>query len=318
MPNSSADLLKRGEARWEQLLTERPDLAPAIDLQRALVTRLIELETVLERDGLPQLSLAPADISGKLARGIPVLRGEDISLPLALLGPLIVELCDHLARGGAGEVALHIRETLASGRIDTGSLLRASLARTQHAIRTKATHVGLAPDLLWLVAEMSVGPLAHALQRRLLTGESDHGADRDVGEALAAWDRGYCPACGSWPALAEVCQGRRALRCSFCGAAWQLRTCRCTYCSEAAERFVTTAPDLERPGRRLELCGRCRGYLKSVELGDVTPFALLPVEDLASSDLDVAAMEQEYVRPSLPDIGIPQHNECGDDQRPAV
>ena len=102
MPNSSADLLKRGEARWEQLLTERPDLAPAIDLQRALVTRLIELETVLERDGLSQLSLAPADISGKLARGIPVLRGEDISLPLALLGPLIVELCDHLARGGAG------------------------------------------------------------------------------------------------------------------------------------------------------------------------------------------------------------------------
>ena len=273
---------------------------------------------MLERDGLSQLSLAPADISGKLARGIPVLRGEDISLPLVLLGPLIVELCDHLARGGAGEVALHIRETLASGRIDTGSLLRASLARDQHAIRTKATHVGLAPDLLWLVAEMSVGPLAHALQRRLLTGESDHGADRDVGEALAAWDRGYCPACGSWPALAEVCQGHRALRCSFCGAAWQLRTYRCTYCSEAAERFVTTAPDLERPGRRLELCGSCRGYLKSVEVRDVTPFALLPVEDLASSDLDVAAMEQEYVRPSLPDIGIPQHNECGDDQRPTV
>ena len=173
-------------------------------------------------------------------------------------------------------------------------------------------------DLLWLVAEMSVGPLAHALQRRLLTGESDRGADRDVGEALAAWDRGYCPACGSWPALAEVCQGHRALRCSFCGAAWQLRTYRCTYCSEAAERFVTTAPDLERPGRRLELCGSCRGYLKSVELHHVTPFALLPVEDLASSDLDVAAMEQEYARPSLPDLGIPQHNQCGDDQRPAV
>ena len=247
MPNSSADLLKRGEARWEQLLTEHPDLAPAIALQRALVTRLIKLETVLERDGLPQLSLAPADISGKLARGAPVLRGEDISIPLALLGPLIVEFCDHLARGGAGEVALHIRETLASGRIDTGSLLRASLARNQHAIRTKATHLGLAPDLLWLVAEMCVGPLAHALQRRLLTGDSDHGADRDVGEALAAWDRGYCPACGSWPALAEVCQGDRALRCSFCGATWQLRTYRCTYCSEAAERFVTTAPDLERP-----------------------------------------------------------------------
>ena len=309
MSMSSDDLLRRGETRWEQIRTEHPDLGPAVDLQRRLVTRVIEIVSALERDSLPQMSLGTAYISDKLARGVPVLRDEVIPIPLSVLGPPIVEFCDQLARGGAGEVALHFRETLESGRIDTGALLRASLARDQDAIRVKATHLGLSPDLVWLVAEMGVGPLAHVLQHRFLTVCGDRDTDHDVVEALAGWDRGYCPACGSWPALAEVCQGRRVLRCSFCGGDWRLCAYRCTYCHESAEQFVTTAPDMERPGRRLELCGTCRGYLKCVELADTTPFPLLPIEDLASSDLDVAAMDRGYMRPSIPHIGMRPHSE---------
>ena len=305
MSMSSDDLLRRGETRWEQIRTEHPDLAPAIDLQRTLVTRVIEITSALARDGLPQMSLAPAYISGKLAKGVPVLRGESIPIPLSLLGPPTVEFCDQLARGGAGDVALHIREALESGRVDTGSLLRASIVRDQDAIRAKATQLGLAPDLVWLVAEMGVGPLAHALQHRFMGGGGDQDRDRDVVEALAGWDHGYCPACGSWPALAEVCQGQRVLRCSFCGADWRPHTYRCTYCLASAEQFVTAAPGMERPGRRLELCGTCGGYLKCVEVPELTPFPLLPIEDLASSDLDGAAVQGGYMRPSLPHIGMP-------------
>ena len=123
--------------------------------------------------------------------------------------------------------------------MEAGSLLAASLARDQDAIRQGATHRGLAPDLVWLVAELAVSPVAHALQRTLFA----NAGPGPLGAALGEWTHGYCPACGSWPALAEVAGGRRVLRCSFCAAAWELKTYACIYCGESGEAFVTAAPE---------------------------------------------------------------------------
>ena len=121
-------------------------------------------------------------------------------------------------------------------------------------------HRGLAPDLVWLVAELAVSPFAHALQRTLFGRAAAAPTLRD---ALDAWNHGYCPACGSWPALAEVVGGHRTLRCSFCAGAWELTTYACIYCEESGEAFVTAAPDEERKDRRIEVCAHCGGYLKT-------------------------------------------------------
>jgi FdhE protein len=230
-----------------------------------------------------------------------VLAGEPIPLPVAVLRPALGQLCEALAEGGAGEAATHIRDAIVNGSIETGSLLTASLARNQAAIRTGASHRGLAPDLVWLVAELAVSPFVHALQRSLFGHTRDASADLQL--ALDAWNRGYCPACGSWPALAEVVGGHRTLRCSFCSSAWELRTYACIYCEESGEKFVTAAPDEERKDRRLELCSTCGGYLKTIDLAELSPFPLLSISDIETTDLDVAAMEHGYQRPALKDFG---------------
>jgi FdhE protein len=203
---------------------------------------------------------------------------------------------------------------LENGHIDSPSLLMASLQRNQRAIRERALHEGLAPDLLWLVAELAAGPVAYLVQRQVMAAVAAHGADVD----LEQWDRGYCPACGSWPAFVELLsgpgqpfgdehigelatwdtRGTEWLRCSFCGARWRLRSACCIYCGERGEAFMSAAADLQRP-RRVQLCGTCRCYLKRIDVAEATPFELLPVEDLATNDLDVAAMERGYGRPSL-------------------
>jgi FdhE protein len=95
--------------------------------------------------------------------------------------------------------------------------------------------------------------------------------------------------------------GAHVLRCSFCAASWQLSTYRCLYCRNDAETFVTAA-DPEQPRRRVQLCGGCGGYVKVIEIDAPTPFPLLAVEDLATMDLDLVAIEQKYLRPALPEI----------------
>jgi FdhE protein len=286
-------------ARWEAILASRPDLGPAVALQKRLVGTVLGLADILAHGRLPRLSLPPRYLAAKLGRGIPALAGEPIPVPLPVLKPALGTLCDALAEAGAGDAASHIRSTLDETRIDAGSLLTSSLQRDQAAIRTGATHRGLSPDLLWLVAELAVSPFAHALQESLVASA---GPGSPLLAALGAWPHGYCPICGSWPALAEVIDTHRILRCSFCAFAWELPTYACVYCGEAGEKFVTAAPNPERTDRRIEACAACGSYLKAVELPELSTFPLLAIADLETMDLDMAAMERGYARPPLKEL----------------
>ena len=297
---SRANLIDSAQQRWRVIREARPDLEPALALQRRLLALVLDLAGVLDRGRLPKLSLPPKYLAAKLARGVPVLAGEPIPLPVPVFKPTLLRLCDALEAGGAGEAAEHIHKAIESGHIEPGSLLTASLSRDQRAIRTGAVHRGLSADLVWLIAELAVSPFAHILQRTLFSGA----IVQELTAALDAWSRGYCPACGSWPAVAEVVGGHRTLRCSFCSSAWELKTYACIYCEESGEPFVTAAPNEERKDRRIEVCATCGGYLKTVDLPDLSPFPLLSISDIETTDLDVAAMEHGYARPPLKEFTI--------------
>jgi FdhE protein len=301
MPLITLDVLTRGELlaaaarRWAALREARPDLAPAVELQQSLLQIVIDAAQSIASTRLPRLSLPPKYLAAKLGRGVPVFAGEPIPVPLGVLRAPLLQLCDALAHGGATESASHIRDAIAAGTMEPGSLLTASLGRDQNAIRTGAVHRGLAPDLLWLVAELATTPFAHALQRSVL----EHRQDAAFAAACDAWGQGYCLACGSWPALAECAGGHRVLRCSFCSAAWELNTYACIYCGEAGDPFVTAAPDEERKDRRVEVCTACQTYLKTVDVHGLSPFPLVAISDMETMDLDLAAMEHGYGRPPL-------------------
>jgi len=308
-----AALLDRAEDRWAELDASQPDLVPAIALQRLLVTRTIQTVHRLARAEVPIMTLDPEQAAEKLRAGTPALRGEPVALPVAVLGPLVLGACDNLASGDAGTVAQRVRGCLDHGRIDMGSLLIASFDRNQHAIRTKAMHEGIAPDVLWLAAELAVGPAAYVAQRTLFAplGAQTHAA---VTEALAEWPHGYCPACGSWPAFGEQLGQAGQLRCSFCGHGWGPHAPGCTYCGERGS--LTPVKAETHSAVWAEVCSGCGAYLKWLDVAAPTPFELLPVEDLASTPLDVLAAQKGFGRPSLPELGEPARNPCQMDDPP--
>ena len=291
---------RRDGRRWRW---RGPTSAPAVELQRELLGRVLEAAAVLDGGRLPRLSLPPKYLAAKLTRGVPALAGEPIPVPAPVLGPVAGAAVPTRCRGAApGAAATTSARRSNRDRSTPARCLTASLHRDQAALRTGAAHRGLAPDLLWLVAELAVSPFAHALQQLLLASTSAP----ELRAALDAWNRGYCPACGSWPALAEVVGGHRTLRCSFCAAAWELATYACIYCGESGEAFVTAAPDDERKDRRVEVCSTCGGYLKTIDLPELSPFPLLSISDIETTDLDVAAMEHGYCgRPRAETADVP-------------
>ena len=261
---------------------------------------ILELADAFERGRLPRLSLPLRYVAAKLTRGTPALAGEPIPVPVAVLTPMLVKLCEALARGGAGASAEHIQQEIEGRRLDAGSLLTCSLRRDHQAIRTAATHRGLAPDLLWLVAELGVSPFVFAIQRSIFEAPPPP----DLQAALAQWTRGYCPACGSWPALAEVVAQRPILRCSFCALAWEQPSHVCIYCDAPGDRVTPVATGDGRTDRRLDACLSCSGYLKAIDVAALSPFPLLAIGDLETMDLDMTAMQRGLGRPQLKDFSV--------------
>ena len=290
-------LLERADRRWAQLAAERPDILRALSLNRRLLTRQIAL--VEDPDLLDvQRPLADrADVRQWLRRGMPVLSWlPHPRLPLDRLTAAMTDFLDHLAWGGAGEAARKIARALAAGTLDSDAAVRASLARDDAAARRLAAGQGLNLPVLWLAVDLTVAPAAHRLQRAVLEDQADEG----VRDAVAQWRRGQCPACGSWPAMAEFFLAERLNRCAFCACAWPFAG-GCTYCGESGAGFRTIALDPSAPGRRLELCRRCGGYLKTIDVERPMPFPLLAIEDLATSDLDTAAARHGFRRMALSD-----------------
>jgi Protein involved in formate dehydrogenase formation len=288
------DLRQLASAKSAEIAAKRPDLKPALALQLDILHLLLDAAERLEDSAAAAPEMTRDLILAKWTRGVPAFRGVLVAFPSALKD-MLPEVCAVLVRGGAGDSAVHIKDALTKGEINAESLLRVSFARDQKAIRTSSIHMGLAPDLVWLVGELGSSVLAHRLQAALLTSP-------DLGDSVRDWDRGYCPCCGSWPALVELLDGERVLRCSFCAAAWELTSHRCIYCGNADKRFVAAAPDMAHQDRRLELCGGCGSYTKVIEVGSLTPFPLVAIEDLATMDLDEGAIGRQYGRPPLFDL----------------
>jgi FdhE protein len=308
VPSPHLDALWRlATAQWAEITANLPDLAPAVTLQQRLLRLMLDASAGL--DGTAPATFTAESTREKWRRGLPALWNETIAIP-AGLKEFLLPLCTALAECGAGESAIHIRDAILTNRIDADSLLGVSLARNQKAIRTSALHMGFSPDLVWLIGELGSAPLAHHLSTGLnasttTTGASQvRSADLQVGPQVGPlhWDRGYCPFCGSWPTFVEAHGGTHILRCSYCALGWSLQSHRCIYCGNAGEDFIAAAPDVDQPQRRVELCGRCSGYTKVIDVLEPTPFPLLAIADLATMSLDRGAMNRGYRRPELFDL----------------
>ena len=294
-----AALFSKAEAHWVDLRSKRPELSDAIDLQRSLIRRNLDLSTQFDRQRplyhVPSIETQ----SNRLGNGDPVILDVSIEFDSVALRPFLFGYCEDLADGGAGNPAIRVRAALERGEVDIPSLLTASLKRQQTAIRTRAQHISISPDLLWLVAELCVGPVANRLQNELLEQRT---TDPIILGALKTWSHGYCPACGSWPALEESHSSTALLRCSFCGAGWHCDRQGCIYCGKQGDSFVSASLDVKETSRRVDFCRACHGYIKRIETKASTPFELLPVIELETSDLDVIAFERGYNRPSMREI----------------
>src|SRR4029450_12858093 len=99
-PTAREELETTADQRWNAVLAARPELGPAVALQRRLSAPSLTLKQPLEGSAVPRLSFPPKYITAKLARGVPALAGEPIPLPIPILTGAVLGFCRQVSAGG--------------------------------------------------------------------------------------------------------------------------------------------------------------------------------------------------------------------------
>ena len=264
------------------------------------------------------LELDAATAAEAIAAGSPLLGQATLACDPAEIRAELHRLARNLSETSAsGTPAQESATRLVNAPLDLAPVLQAALDGDRAAVEGAAFAMNVDPAAFAQLLELALQPVLWEAGGRITALVTSDTLDR--------WYRGFCPVCGSWPALAELVgsERRRVLRCGRCGTGWSWILLLCPYCGNDDHRTLGTLHEAaddqpSAPGRpepaaaptaRVDTCERCHGYLKAITAFASYPAVRLAAEDVATLHLDVAAQNAGYRRPGDVDVataGIPR------------
>ncbi len=145
--------------------------------------------------------------------------------------------------------------------------------------------LGIDTDTLYVALHTALKPFLAAHASALLHEVNQKG-----------WRRGYCPICGGSPNFAFLSkeqEGARWLICARCDAEWLFQRLKCPFCGIEEQKSLAYFTD-DKGKYRVYICERCKSYLKAIDLRQEASEVLLPLEWVATLDLDRQAYELGY------------------------
>lgn len=231
----------------------------------------------------PDLKIESTDALEAWKRGRSFLKPETLTLDwekTTILYKRLVEFVKKREDGRRQEKGL----LKAIEKMENGApvLLTAALASDTEVIESSAKALNVDSPVLTLLLRLSLRPALTTIAQSVLKRLD-----------LNQWDYGHCPVCGSAPRLADLSGegGKRTLHCSLCEAAWPYRRLRCPFCeNDNREELVYLRAEKEE-GLRVDLCGRCNHYLKTIDLRELAGPIIVPLDDTATWHLDIIAVK---------------------------
>jgi len=232
-------------------------------------------------------------ITQKMEGGLPLIdfmgKEYDLSRPKQYFDSLI-----SIAEKRMPEVAQSIVNLIKNEEFDWEKMIRASFDRREEEVQDNAQTEVLSPsnedqenfDLIDLFTEESLRPELENVAEK-------YGAVVEK----AGWSEGYCPICGKEPKIGEIREdeeGKRYLFCHQCGFKWQFLRIKCPFCGNDEQHTLAYFAVEGEEHHRVDVCNKCRRYIKIVELPKSSEELDLDVEDIATLHLDMIAYDEGY------------------------
>ncbi|MGZ4161292.1 MAG: formate dehydrogenase accessory protein FdhE [Neobacillus sp.] len=228
-------------------------------------------------------------ITQKMEGGLPLIdftgKEYDLARPKEYFNSLI-----SIAEKRMPEVAKNIISIINNQQFNWEKMIRASFDHTGEEADAEKLISGSDAaenlDLIDLFAEESLRPELESVAEK-------------YGEIIARsnWTEGYCPICGKEPKIGETREeeeGKRYLFCHQCGFKWYFHRIKCPFCGNEEQHSLAYFEVEGEERYRVDVCNKCRRYIKTVELPKSCEELNLDVEDIATLHLDMIAYDEGY------------------------
>ena len=281
----------------EAIKKDRPEYVQMLDLFGKIMIKQAEF---LDKVKVDFVKIAEMDARSKLKNGTPLLNRKDFHIDLSSASLLFEEIIRIIKSEGhelTDELG-KIEEALENGDLPIEEILQSVLTDSSRVSRI-AEELSLDDGALFMLATISIRPSIEANAAQI------QGIVED-----ATWSKHYCPVCGSSPAISELRKleptgsiegatsegAERILHCSFCGTQWRSMRLGCLFCDNSDQEFMEYLYTEEEKGYRIDVCKKCRKYIKTVDTREISHEIVPPLEDVATMHLDIIAEEEGYKR----------------------
>jgi len=249
-----------------------------------------------------QVEIRPLEVSEDRARirakeGFPMLSRGDFSINLQLATRLFRSI-SRIAKGENEKLKAEvgkIEKALRQKKIDLELCLSKAVEGDHSYLSRVAGEGAIDKGVMNFLLYTTIKPFVETM--------ASHLADK-VNEEL--WDKGCCPICGSQPLMGELRgeEGKRIWMCSFCGSQWRGKRLMCPFCENTDHRTLRYFYTEKEKAYRIDVCDKCKRYVKTVDTRQLAHEIFLPVEDLATLHLDILAADKGFKRESFDFLGI--------------
>ena len=232
---------------------------------------------------LPELNIDHAGMMEAWTQGRSFLNPEELDLDWKKVSALYRRLVELIKKREDGRPqAQGLLKAIEEKDRGVPVLMKAALASDFKTVEDAANALNIDPPVLALLLRLSMRPALIAMAKAVLEHLD-----------LSLWHHGHCPVCGSAPRLADLSGegGKRRLHCSLCETAWSYPRLRCPFCENDNREELSYLRAENEEGLRVDLCGRCNNYLKTMDLREIQGPVIVPLDDVATWHLDIVAQK---------------------------
>jgi len=282
-----ASMLHKSLKKIEDYKAISPHYSDLLDI---LADILILREEYRKKRDTPVFSVDSKLIPGKMQGGLPLIdvagQNFDLTRPKEYFYALMT-----IAEKRLPSEAHKFLDVIRDKHFDWETIIRSSFDRTQEdemPVRDrKATDDHDEQlDLIDLFIEESLRPELEVMAEK-------YGAIVEK----SGWTEGYCPICGKEPKIGEIRaseDGKRYLFCHQCGHKWHFQRIKCPFCGNEEQHSLAYFAVEGEESHRVDVCNKCRRYIKIVELPKSSDEVNMDVEDIATLHLDMLAYDEGY------------------------
>ena len=277
----TSDQVKQAAAALKKL---RPTYLDLLDYYQQIF--------VAQEDSKSRLKIEPIKISKKILavkknEKFPLINISEFVVDKNAAAGLLKRICQ-IAEAANKEMAAParaIRKAIASEALDPGAVFSHLLKADDTFFNKVESELNIEKKTLSLFTYNSLKPsLTHcALQLSSYLDEDN------------AWEKGYCPICGSTPAFSMFeDEGKRFLLCSFCWHSWSAQRIYCPFCDNCDSKTLHYLYSDQEKDYRIDVCDSCKTYIKAIDTRKADRIIYPPLEFVATLHLDIKAQEMGF------------------------